>query len=149
MSTLSTIEVNGASRLTAALAFPLCVYDIDVQEVWAVKQNIKACFPLETSPCLSTAQSTWVATPLPSHLHLKSIWGTCSFWQYPHVYTRHSSNWSFKLNPLQKHNLILAAFTMFFHSAVYLGQPAYRANVWSSGEKWSIGWCMKAPWLRY
>ena len=71
-------RVDGPRCLITTLAFPLCCYNIDVQEVWAAKQDIKACFPLENSPHLSVAHSVWVATPLPSHLHLKSVWGTCS-----------------------------------------------------------------------
>lgn len=83
-----------ASCLISTLAFPLCVCNIDVQELRAAKLHIKACFPLENSPRLSVAQSMWVATPLPSHLHLKGIRGTCSSWRYPHVYRQRSSNCS-------------------------------------------------------
>lgn len=45
---------------------------MDVEEVCGGKWRIK-CFPLENLAHLSVALSVWVATPLPSHLHLKSI----------------------------------------------------------------------------
>lgn len=59
------------------------IYDIDVKEVWAAKQNMKA--PLQHSPRLSVAHFTWAAKPLPIISFLKAFGAPLS-WRCPHVY---------------------------------------------------------------
>lgn len=88
---------------------PLCIYDTDVG-LSSKKRTLKQVFSLENSVHVSVAQSMWVATSLPSHLHLKSIWG--------HLFVLAASTClqtvlfqlHFELNPLQKHDFILSAF---------------------------------------
>lgn len=80
----------------------------------------------------------------------KAGWGTCSCRPQPHVSRQRSSDCSSESNPLQKHNFILPAPTVFFHSAAYLGhtEPGC-GHVWSRVGKWRAGWCASASGSRY